>query len=187
MQIVLAIILGALFGAVLYWVGASSPKKLIAMLRLQDFTLMKIIVFGIGFGSILLSVFSLLGWFNISHLSVKATNLGVIVGGLLFGIGFGTVGTCPGTCVAAAGSGGAKKSLSAILGGLLGAWLFSLTYGFWKNIGLFSTMDLGKLTLFQISDKFPFVFSIGYGGLLIVGTIFILIAYLLPAGEQSGL
>ena len=99
MQIVLAIILGALFGAVLYWVGASSPKKLIAMLRLEDLTLMKIIVFGIGFASALLSLFGLLGWFNVSHLSVKATNLGVVLGGLLFGIGFGTVGTCPGTCV----------------------------------------------------------------------------------------
>jgi len=143
MQIVLAIILGTIFGAVLYWVGASSPKKLIAMLRLEDLTLMKIIVFAIGFASVLLSVFSLLGWFNIGHLSVKAMNLGVVIGGLLFGIGFGTVGTCPGTCVAAAGSGGAKKAISAILGGLFGAWLFSVTYGFWKNIGLFQTMDLG--------------------------------------------
>lgn len=51
MQIVLAIILVTIFGAVLYWVGASSPKKLIAMLRLEDLTLMKIIVFAIGFAS----------------------------------------------------------------------------------------------------------------------------------------
>ena len=183
MQIVLAIILGTIFGAVLYWVGASSPKKLIAMLRLEDLTLMKIIVFAIGFASVLLSVFSLLGWFNIGHLSVKAMNLGVVIGGLLFGIGFGTVGTCPGTCVAAAGSGGAKKAISAILGGLFGTWLFSVTYGFWKNIGLFQTMDLGKLTLFQISEKYPAVFDIGYWGLLAVGIIFMAIAALLPVGK----
>ncbi len=44
MQIVLAIILVTIFGAVLYWVGASSPKKLIAMLRLEDLTLRKIMV-----------------------------------------------------------------------------------------------------------------------------------------------
>lgn len=185
MQIVLAIILGAMFGAVLYWIGASTPKNLISMLRLQDLTLMKIIVFGIGFANILLSIFGLLGWFNIDHLNVKATNLGVIVGGLLFGIGFGTVGTCPGTCVAAAGSGGSKKAFSAVLGGLFGAWMFSMTYGFWKNIGLFSTMDLGKLMLFQISNKYPSVFSIGYGGLLIIGAIFIFIAYALPHEKKT--
>lgn len=185
MKIVLAIILGFLFGFVLYWVGASSPKKLIAMLRLENLSIMKIIVFAIGFSCILLSVFSLLGFFNPAHLSVKGTNLGVVIGGLLFGIGFGTVGTCPGTCVAASASGGYKKAISAVLGGLLGAWVFSITYVFWKNFGLFSTMDLGKLTLFRISDKYPSVFSLGYTGLLIVGILFIAVSFFLPAKSEN--
>lgn len=180
MKVVLAIILGMLFGSVLYQSGASSPKKLVAMLRLEDFTLVKIIVFAIGFSSVLLSVSNLLGFFNTSHLSVKGTNLGVVIGGLLFGIGFGTVGTCPGTCVAAAGSGGAKKAFSAVLGGLFGAWLYSVTYGFWKGLGLFQIMDLGKLTLFHISDQFPSVFPVGYGGLLATGLVLILAALLIP-------
>lgn len=185
MKIVLAIILGLLFGFVLYWVGASSPKKLIAMLRLENLSIMKIIVFGIGFASILLSVFSMLGLFNTGHLSVKGTNLGVIIGGLLFGIGFGTVGTCPGTCVAATGSGGFRKALSAVFGGLLGAWVFSITYGFWKGLGLFSTMDWGKLTLFKISDKYPSVLPFGYVGLLIVGILFIAVAFFLPTKSEK--
>ena len=180
MNIVLDIILGALFGAVLYRVSASSPKKLIAMLRLEDLTLMKIIVFAIGLASVLLSMFSLAGLFDPGHLSIKSVNLGVITGGLLFGIGFGTVGTCPGTCVAASGSGGYKKAVSAVLGGLVGAWIFSVTYGFWKGLGLFSAMDWGKLTLFRISDDFPSVFPIGYVGLLILGLVFMSGAFLLP-------
>ena len=101
MDIVLAIISGLLFGYALYLVGATSPKKIVSMLRLEDLTLMKTIVLAIGFASILLSLFSMPGLLNIGHLSVKTMNLGVITGGLLFGIGFGTVGTCPGTCVAA--------------------------------------------------------------------------------------
>ena len=110
-------------------------------------------------------------------------NLGVITGGLLFGIGFGTVGTCPGTCVAATSSGGARKAVSAVLGGLLGAWAFSMTYGWWSSVGLFSVMDWGKLTLFHISDKFPSVFSLGYAGLLIVGILFVISALILPGGR----
>ena len=78
MENVLAIILGLLFGYVLYWVGASSPKKLIAMLRLQDLSIMKIIVFGIGFASVLLSVFCMLGLCNTDHLSVKGVHLGAV-------------------------------------------------------------------------------------------------------------
>lgn len=185
MEIVIAIVMGLSFGYVLYWVGASSPKNLTAMLRLQDLMLMKIIIFAIGIASVLLSIFSLLGWFNIDHLSIKSTNLGVVVGGLLFGIGFGTVGTCPGTCMAAAGSGGAKKALAAIIGGLLGAWFYSITYQFWMDIGLFKIMDLGKLTLFDISDKYPSLFSIGYIGLFISGIIFMILAMLLPTKNKA--
>lgn len=180
MTIFLAVILGGLFGFVLYLVGASSPKNLLSMLRLEDLTLMKIIVFAIGFASVLLSLSSILGIFNTSHLSIKTTNLGVILGGLIFGLGFGWVGTCPGTCLAASSSGGFKKAISAILGGLLGALTFSLSYIGWKQLGLFDTMNLGKLTLFNISDKFPSVFNIGYLGLLGIGVIFMVIAFILP-------
>lgn len=183
MEIVLAIIIGSLFGYVLYWVGASSPKVLLSMLRLQDLTLMKIIVFAIGLSSVLLSAASLAGLIDIGHFSVKATNLGVITGGLLFGIGFGTVGTCPGTCVAATGSGGYGKAVSAVIGGLLGAWVFSMTYAFWKGVGLFDYLDFGKITIFKISDKFPSVFDMGYTGLMILGVLFIAAAFFIPEGR----
>lgn len=185
MNILWGIILGALFGFVLYLVGASSPKNLLSMLRLEDLTLMKIIVFAIGFASVLLSLSSILGIFNISHLSIKTTNLGVILGGLIFGLGFGWVGTCPGTCLAASSSGGLKKAISAILGGILGALTFSLSYIGWKQLGLFDSMNLGKLTLFNISDKYPSVFNIGYLGLLSVGIIFMIIALVLPNGTKK--
>lgn len=179
-KIIVAIILGGLFGFALFYAGASSPKKLIRMLRLQDLSLMKIIVFAIGLSSVLLAIANFIGIFDVSHLSVKSTHLGVIIGGLLFGVGFGTVGTCPGTCVAATSSGGFKKAISAVVGGLLGAWVFSLMYETFHNWGLFGAMNLGKLTLFQISDKYPSVFSVGYIGLFIVGLLFIGIAMLLP-------
>ena len=185
MELILAIILGGLFGFALYLVGASNPKKLLSMLRLEDLSLMKIIVFGIGF-SVLLSIAIGLGIFNISHLSIKSTNLGVVIGGLIFGIGFGSVGTCPGTCVAATGTNGIRKAIAAVIGGLVGAFAFSMTYGFWKNTGLFSALDLGKLTLFNISDKFPSVFNIGFMGLLMVGILLMLVAYFLPLrGRKS--
>jgi len=180
MDIILGILLGSLFGFALYYVGASFPRKLLAMLKLEDLTLMKIILFAIGLSSVLLFVANLLGIFDISHLSVKTTNLGVLIGGLIFGIGFGWIGACPGTCVSAAAGSGFKKAMVTILGGLVGAFAFSMTYGAWKSIGVFSTMDLGKLSLFNISEKFPSVFDIGFSGLLITGLLFMGIAFVLP-------
>lgn len=180
MQIILAILLGGLFGFALYLAGASRPKKILSMLRLEDLSLMKIIVFAIGFAGVLLSISIMLGIFDLSHLGIKATNLGVIVGGLIFGLGFGSVGTCPGTCVAAVGTDGIRKGIVAVLGGLVGAFAFTMTYGLWKNTGLFDQLNFGKITLFHLSDKFPSVFSIGAVGLLFVGALLMAIAYMLP-------
>ena len=185
MQILLAIILGGLFGFALYFAGASNPKKIIQMLRLQDLSLMKIIVFAIGFASILLFLANLVGIFEISHLSIKGVNFGVILGGLIFGIGFGSVGSCPGTCVAASTGDGFKKALVTVLGGLVGAFVFSMSYGWFKGLGLFSAMDLGKLTLFNVSDKYPALFNIGFIGLLVTGILFIAVAIILPTKPSS--
>lgn len=186
MEILLAIILGGLFGFALFMVGASNPRKLLAMLRLEDLSLMKIIVFAIGFASVLLAASIGIDIFDLSHLSIKTTHLGVILGGLIFGFGFGSVGTCPGTCMAALGSNGIKRAVSAVLGGLTGAFLFSLSYEWWSTLGLFQSMNLGKLTLFHLSDKFPSVFSIGALGLFIVGIVFMIVAYVIPLeGRKS--
>lgn len=180
MNIILAVLLGGLFGFALYYSGAANSNKLKSMLTLRNLSIMKIIVFGIGLAALLVSITGMLGILDISHFSVKTTHLGVVVGGIIFGIGFGWAGTCPGTCVAASGV-GFKKGISTVIGGLLGAFAFSLSYGFFEEIGLFKTMDLGKLTLFKISEKYPSVFEVGFGGLMILGLLFIAVAILLPS------
>jgi uncharacterized protein len=180
MKIILALLLGSLFGFALAYAGATKFKNILKMLRLEDLSLAKIILFAIGFSSVLLSISGIIGIFDISNLSIKTMNLGVIIGGLIFGLAFGAVGTCPGTCVGAIGSNGIKQAISAILGGLIGAFAFSLSYGYFEDMGLFESLNLGKLTLFNISEKYPSIFNIGFIGLLIVGILFIIVAYTLP-------
>ncbi|WP_195986862.1 YeeE/YedE thiosulfate transporter family protein [Clostridium sp. D53t1_180928_C8] len=181
MNIILAILLGVFFGFALYYVGATGFSNISKMLRLEDLSLAKIILFAIGFSSILLSISAMLGIFDISHLSIKSMNLGVIIGGLIFGIGFGLAGTCPGTCFGSLGGVfGIKKAISGVIGGLFGAFTFSISYGYFKELGLFNSLDYGKITLFNISDKYPAVVNVGYIGLLILGVLFMLGAYLLP-------
>ena len=180
MKIILAILIGSFFGFALSYIGATGSKNILKMLRLEDLSLAKMILFAIGFSSTLVSISAMLGLFDISHLSIKSMNLGVIIGGLLFGVAFGFIGSCPGTCVGAMGSGELKKAISIIIGGLVGAFVYSLSYGYFKGFGLFETLDMGKLTLFNISDKYPFVFNIGFGGLLVVGIILMALGYVMP-------
>lgn len=180
MHILLAIILGGFFGYSLYIVGATNFKEIGKMLRLEDLTLAKIILFAIGLSSVLLFLANLVGIFDISHLNIKPMNLGVITGAVIFGVGFGVSGTCPGTSIGGLNPQTYKKAISAILGGLLGAFAFTLSYEFFDNLGLFNILDYGKLALFNLSDKYPSIFNIGFSGLLITGLLFIVLALIMP-------
>lgn len=52
MELILAILLGGFFGFALNYVGATNRTKLKNMLTLRDLTIMKIILFAIGFSSL---------------------------------------------------------------------------------------------------------------------------------------
>ena len=101
------------------------PEKIISMLKLQDLSIMKIIIFAIGVSNILLFIFNGIGLLNIEHLNIKTMNLGVVLGAIIFGFGFGWIGCCPGTCMAATTGAMYKRAIITILGGLCGALCFS--------------------------------------------------------------
>ena len=183
MKIILAIILGTAFGFALDQAKASNPQKIINMLRLKDFHLMKVILFGIGFSSLLLFILLAFNAIDVSHLSVKTSYIGVIIGGAILGIGFAIGGYCPGTGVVAAGR-GRKDALFFIIGGLLGAFVYMLVFGAIENTALFNPIAGGAVSLAETNpDKFPALFS-NIPALAIAGPIaiiFMAIAFFLPS------
>ena len=186
MNIFLSIILGLLFGFVLQKIGAANPQKIINMLRLKDFHLMKAIFFGIGISSLFLFILLNVGIIDSGHLSVKTSYTGVITGGIIFGFGWAIAGFCPGTGVVAAGA-GRKDALLFILGGLLGAFVFTLLYGSLKATFLFGNLG-GKATLAATGNaKFTALFAsmpeiAVAGGIAIV---FMIIAWILPGTQKN--
>ncbi len=179
MQIFLAIILGGLFGFALNKIGATNPKNIINMLRFTDLTLMKTILFAIGTASLVLFIGLELGIFEIGHLSVKATYWGVLIGGALLGVGFAIAGYCPGTSLSAIVA-GRYDAIIFVVGGLLGAFAFSLSYDWFKQSGL---MDSAKMTLANTGvDAYTSMFNFAPGWLvaIILAAIFIVIAIFLP-------
>ena len=180
----MAVFLGMLFGGALYLVGATKSENIKSMLGLKNIVLMKIIVFGIGFGSFLVSIAYFLGIFEVSHLEIKPLHLGVVIGGVVFGLGFGVAGMCPGTCVASSGTNNVFKALFVVFGGLLGALAFSLSYGFWERMGVFDIWNVGKMTLFALREGNPALLSFGFEGLAVFGVVMMGVAYLLPLKEE---
>ncbi len=181
MNIILAIILGILFGVALQRVGANNPQNIINMLRLKDLHLMKAIFFAIGFSSTLLFLLMAFGIIDSGHLSVKSSYFGVIVGGSLLGLGFAIAGYCPGTSITALAD-GRKDALFFIGGGLLGALLYTLVYGSIKETWLFDKVAGGKVMLAAGSEKFEPLLPMIPGTLLAatIGVLFMLIAWKLP-------
>lgn len=180
----IGVFLGMLFGGALYLVGATKSENIKSMLGLKNIVLMKIIVFGIGFGSFLVSLAYFLGIFEISHLEIKPLHLGVVIGGIIFGVGFGIAGMCPGTCVASSGTNNVFKALFVVLGGLLGALAYTLSYEFWERVGLFDVWNVGEMSLFKLSDSFPSLLPFGFEGLAVFGVVMMIVAYLLPIIEE---
>ena len=134
-SILLAIVIGLAFGAVLDRIGATNPNWIGRMLNLTNLHLMKTIILAIGTGSVLMFAGQMLGVVDVLHMSVKSAYAGVFIGGLLLGAGWAASGYCPGTGVCAAAA-GRKDALFFIAGGLLGAAAYMVTYPMWNASGL---------------------------------------------------
>lgn len=182
MEILSAILIGLLFGFVLQKAGAANPQRIIDMLRLKDFHLMKAIFLGIGLSSLLLFTLMALGIMDNSNLSVKTAYIGVIIGGAIMGTGWAIAGFCPGTGIVAAGA-GRKDALSFILGGLVGAFIFTLAYGSLKSTFMFDKIGGGKATLAATNPEKYITLIASIPSVAVAGGIaivFIFIAWKLP-------
>ena len=182
MQIVLAIVIGAAFGAVLDRIGATSPNWIGGMLTLRRLHLMKTILLAIGTGSVLMFGGQMLGLVDVGHMSVKSAYAGVFIGGLMLGLGWAASGYCPGTGVCAAAT-GRRDALFFLAGGLLGAAAYMATYPAWKASGLLDSIAGGPATLGTIpGTEYPGLTAISGDVLgIVIGAVFIFVAAVLPS------
>jgi len=182
MNIILAILIGFFFGFALDQAKASDPQKIIGMLQLKDFHLMKVILFAIGFSSLLLFILLSMNLINPGHLSVKPSYYGVIIGGAILGLGFALGGFCPGTCIVATGR-GRKDAMAFLVGGLLGAFAYMLVFGLIKDAAIFNKIAGGAVSIAETNPAKFASLSGNVPALLVAGPIafvFMLIAFLLP-------
>ncbi len=145
-ELVYGLITGVVFGFLLQKGRVIRYDKQIGALRLMDMTIVKFM-----FTSILVAMVGvyLLKDLGLAKLSIKTTVLGGnIAGGLIFGIGWGLLGYCPGTQLGAVGE-GRWDAVWGILGMLAGAAIFAETYPVLKDTVL-KWGDFGKVTIPQV-------------------------------------
>lgn len=137
------IITGILFGFLLQKGQVLKYDKQLGALRLTDFTIVKFMLSTVIVAMVGIYLLNDLG---LVKLKLKSTVLGAnIIGGLIFGAGWGLLGYCPATAVGALGE-GRWDSLFGIVGMLFGAAIYAEVYPALKT-NVLSWGNLGKITL----------------------------------------
>jgi len=144
-QLFFGLAIGMIFGFLLDKGGVTRYQVIIDQLLLKDFRVLKIIFSAIIVGMIGLHILRKLEIieFNIKPCITKAN----IIGGLIFGVGFGLLGYCPGTAVGAIGT-GSVHALVGVIGILVGSGLFASFYSVLKNN--IDKTNKGKITIPEI-------------------------------------
>ena len=147
--------------------GVAKYHILIGVLLLEDFTVIKVMLTAIIVGCI--GIFSMYAM-GLVKLHVKPTRYAAnIFGGLIFGVGFGLLGYCPGTGAAALGQGN-WDALAGIVGLMTGSYLFAEASG-WLGKTLMKIGDRGKLMLPEVVGLRLSTFLIIFVPLLIVALV----------------
>lgn len=140
------LITGILFGFLLQKGQVLRYDKQIAALRLQNMDIAKFMLSHVAVAMVGIYVLYDLGMVK---LSVKPMILGgVIIGAIIFGIGWGLLGYCPGTSLGALGE-GRVDALWGIGGMLVGAGIYAEAYPYLKTTVL-TWGDYGKITIPQV-------------------------------------
>jgi uncharacterized membrane protein YedE/YeeE len=151
MEQVIGLIVGLFFGFLLQKGEVLRFERQVGFMLLKDMTIIKFMMSAVLVGMVGIYACHASGLIS---LSIKATNVAaIVVGGLLFGIGWAISGYCPGTSVGALAE-GRIHAFWAILGMLTGAALYAEVYPLMKQT-LLAWGNFGKLTLPQVLGLSP--------------------------------
>lgn len=148
------LVFGIVFGFLLQKGGVAKFDILIGVLLLEDFTVVRVMLSAIIVGMIGVYLLNRMG---VLELQIKETVYGSnILGGLIFGVGFGLIAYCPGTDAAAVGQGN-LDAIVGIAGMTFGSYLFALASKYSKGT-VSKWGQRGKITLADLVGVSPGVF-----------------------------
>lgn len=146
MALVYGLITGILFGFFLQKGRVLRYDKQIGALLLQDMTIVKFMLSHIVVAMV--GVYFLYDM-GLVKLSLKPMIVGaVVLGGLIFGLGWGLLGYCPGTSLGALGE-GRTDAIWGIAGMLVGAGIYAEAYPYLQKTVL-TWGNYGKITIPQV-------------------------------------
>ena len=143
-QLILGLLMGICFGFLLQKGQVTKYDVLIGQLLLKDFMVVKVMLSAVVTGMI--GIYILKG-FGLVRLHPKPGSIGSsVIGSLIFGVGFGLLGYCPGTAAGAVGQGSLDALFGGVTGLLFGSGVFAALYPR-VSVSFLNKGDFGKITL----------------------------------------
>lgn len=160
------LVIGIVFGFLLQKGGVSKYDVIVGQLRLIDFTVVKIILTAIVVTMLGISFLYPKGKIEVKTKAGSIKNS--IIGGLIFGLGFGILGYCPGTISAAIGNGAVDAMTGGLIGILLGTIIFAKLYSSLKAKNILTQDKFSEFSLFHSFKGSPFKYTIPISLVLIL-------------------
>ena len=164
MQLVIGLMMGIVFGFLLQKGGVTKYDVILAQLRLTDFTVLKIMLSAVIVTMLGVSYLYPKG---IVKLHVKPGSIkNAVIGGLIFGVGFATLGYCPGTIAGAVGNGYLDGLIGGMIGIIIGSGIYAAIYGTLKDKKIISEDRFSGKSLFDSMKGNPFKYTLPFAGVL---------------------
>jgi uncharacterized membrane protein YedE/YeeE len=174
MELFLGLITGFFFGFLLQKGQVLRFERQVGFMLLKDMTIIKFMATAVVVGMVGIYACHAAGLIS---LSLKATNVGaIVIGGLIFGVGWAIAGFCPGTSVGALAE-GRFHALWAILGMLVGAAAYAEIYPSLQS-NILSWGNYGKITLPHVLGVSPW---------LVIGAWIVAVIAFFTWAEKKGL
>lgn len=164
LSLALAVLFGGIFGGLLHRGRVADYNTIVNQFRFKDFTVLRVMLTAIVVGGI--GVF-ILNQNELAQYHIKSADmLAVVLGAVLFGIGMVLYGYCPGTGVAAVGT-GSIHALVGFVGMLIGGIIYALSFP-WIKENIIPVASLGKIRLPEITGISDIVWLVS---LLIISVV----------------
>jgi uncharacterized membrane protein YedE/YeeE len=174
-QLLIGLVMGIFFGFFLQKGGVTRYDVIIGQLLLKEFTVVKIMLTAAVTGMIGVHLLRSLG---MARLHPKPGSWGAsVIGGLIFGVGFGVLGYCPGTGVGAVAQGSVDALVGAVFGIMIGAGILAAVYPKLQR-SILNKGYFGELTLPEFLKVNPWI---------VVIPVSILLVALMSWMEKAGL
>ncbi len=138
-----AIVFGFVFGWLLQRGGVTDYNVVVNQFRFKDFTVLKVMLTAVVVGGIGVALLHAGGLAN-THIKASPM-LAIVLGAAIFGVGMVIYGYCPGTGLAAVGT-GSIHALAGVVGMMGGGILYALTFP-WVAKNILPIADVGTMTL----------------------------------------